>query len=161
MNKPQQLTSPQQLEAILQHIADGITVQNQTGELVYINPTAATILGYDCTTAAMEAGPATIIGKFEVFDEKEHPIPLTSLPGRRAMRGEAEPAMIIGFKHAGQTKVRWSSVKASPIYDEAGQVSHVVNVFQDITPLKDAELKLKDANKRITKLLEDVLKVDG
>lgn len=160
MNNARLLASKEQLEKILQHVADGITVQSKAGGLVYVNQSAAKIMGFSEPSEVYSVSVTDLLSRFEIMDENLQPLDIAELPGRLALKGEEEPAKIIGFRVRPHNKVSWSSVKASPIYDKPGEVGFVVNVFQDITDLKQTEIELREANNRITKLLETVLDKD-
>ena len=62
--------------------------------------------------------------------------------------------------HKSTKRIRWTKVKALPIKDDQGKTILSVTVMEDITDLKSTEQRLKDANSRITKLLEQALSVD-
>jgi PAS domain S-box-containing protein len=160
MNTTNFTATKQQLEIILEHVADGITMQDTNHQLVYLNPAAAKILGFSLPEAALAAGQEAIMSNFEIFDERKRPLALSYLPNRQALMGEAAPSRIIGYRSSADQPLRWSSVRSSPIYDRNKQIEFVVTVFQDITAIKNAELRLKDANRRITKLLENILKTE-
>jgi PAS domain S-box-containing protein len=145
--------------AILEHIVYGVVVQNMDAEIVYINPAAARMLGFSGQEEALEAGRDGILRAFRLYDENGQLMAVDRLPGRRALKGEPEPVRIIRVRSSTvpDSTWRWAWVKASSIQSDDQQLEFVVSIFQEITALKQAELGLKDANQRITKLLERVL----
>lgn len=149
-----------QLETILQSVADGITVLNSKGDFVYVNQAAAGLMGFRTPEEVLAMSSGEIMARYELLNENFQPMEYSELPGRRAMQGEEEPVKVVGFKMIHSSQLRWSSVKAKPIYGKDGKIEFAVSVFQDITKLKNTELRLKEANKRITKLLESVLDND-
>jgi PAS domain S-box-containing protein len=149
----------EQFRAILEHIVDGVVVQDMNAEIVYLNPAAAKMLRFDSQEQALKAGVDRILSGFELTDERGRPFPKEQLPGREALKGKPEPVRVVrvGVHEDGVKRWRWAWVKASPIFDERQGMEFVVTVFQEITAMKQAELGLKDANQRITRLLEEVL----
>lgn len=157
MKVSEQPHTREQLQAILESVADGITVQDTRGQLVYVNQAGAEIMGFANPEEVLAITPSEILARFELMDDQNKPMPLTELPGRKTINGHKEASKLIGFKNMGADEVRWSVVRARPIYDETGEVEFAVNVFQDITDLKNAQIRLTEANTRITKLLERTL----
>ncbi|HEX9921875.1 MAG TPA: GAF domain-containing protein, partial [Anaerolineae bacterium] len=128
-----------QLAVIMQGVADGITAQDPTGRLIYANDAAARLLGYGSAQSLLATPLPDLMDKFEVLDEWGRPFPLERLPGRLALAGELSPSAIIRFRIKATGEECWSDVKAKPIFNDAGQVELVVNIFQDITVLKQSE----------------------
>jgi PAS domain S-box-containing protein len=130
-------TSRDQLEAILAGIVDGVTVQDQSGRLVFANPAAARLIGFDDVDALLRTPSAEIIAKFDIFDENGAPFPLAHLPGRRALRGETVAPIALRFRLRGDGGERWSMVSSSPMTGPGG--SHLaISIFRDITETRRA-----------------------
>jgi PAS domain S-box-containing protein len=121
------------LEIITSSSADGITIQDATGSLIYANDAAARMSGFASGQEMQRASTEEIVGRFEILDEDGRPLPLDDLPGRRAFTGEREPEAVVRFRRRSGGGDRWALVKATPLFDQRGKVSHVVNVFVDIT----------------------------
>ena len=130
---------PANLAEILDHVGDGVTVQDGSGRLVYANAEAARALGYASAAEFLAAPIADLVARYSLFDEDEQPFPWERLPGRRALQGEREPSATIRFRDDLGGDERWSVVRSSPIVDEAGRVKFVVNVWQDATVQKRRE----------------------
>jgi signal transduction histidine kinase len=121
--------------AVLDHVADGVTVQDAGGRLVYANAAAAAALGF-ASAAEMVAVPhGDLLTHFSILDETGVPIPTAQLPGRRALAGEAEAEMTVRFRILATGAEHWSSLRATPILDAEGRVRGVVNVWHDVTEL--------------------------
>ena len=131
--------SRDEFSIILKGIADGITVQDQSGKLVYMNLPAAYAFGYNSVEEALNFSNLEILSKFEIFDEVGNPFPLDQLPGRLALQGVRNPAATVRFKYLATSEERWAIVKATPVFDASGQIVQAVNIFQDITELKRIE----------------------
>jgi PAS domain S-box-containing protein len=136
------LESPAELEAVLQQVAEGITVQDPNGVLVYANDAAARLIGFTSSAELMATPVDEVTSRFEMYDESGEPFAAERLPGRLALRG-IQSEQVIGYRTRGSSVERWSLVTSSPIFDESGQVRFAVNAFQDITPHKRAEERLR------------------
>ncbi|MET0615548.1 MAG: SpoIIE family protein phosphatase [Thermoleophilaceae bacterium] len=129
-----------QVEAILSGIADAVTAQAPDGRLLFANDAAVTLLGYDSAEALMSAPLDEIMSQYDILDERGEPFPLEALPGRRALAGEDNADTVVRFRVHDTGDERWSAVKASPIRDHEGNVTMAINVVEDITTSKRAEL---------------------
>jgi PAS domain S-box-containing protein len=129
-----------QLEAILSGIADAVTAQAPNGRLLFANDAAASTMGFASPEELMEAPLDTILDRYEVLDEEGRPFPLEALPGRRALAGEDGAESIVRFRIRATGEERWSAVKAAPIRAPSGRVTMAINVIEDITTHKRAEL---------------------
>ena len=129
-----------QLEAILRGVADAVTAQAPDGRLLFANDAAAASMGFDSPEALMNASPATIMERYDIVDERGEPFPLEALPGRRALGGEDNAETVVRFRVKETGEERWSAVKATPIRDHDGRVTMAINVIEDITTHKRAEL---------------------
>jgi PAS domain S-box-containing protein len=136
------LSSRADLEAILGQVADGITVQDGRGSLVYANDTAARLVGFGSAEELMSTPVADVLARFEMFDEDGQPFPLERLPGRLALQG-VESEQVICYRTVATGVRRWSVVRATPVFDEHGAIRYAVNAFQDVTARKQAEERLR------------------
>lgn len=121
------------LQIITSSSADGITIQDSNGRLIYANDAAARMSGFESGQEFQEAQVEQILQQYEILDENGLPFPLDELPGRRALRGEQEPEAVVRFRRRSGGEDRWALVRATPLFDDDGGVRHVVNVFVDIT----------------------------
>ena len=129
-----------QLEAILRGVADAVTAQSPDGRLLFANEAAAASMGFDSPEALMSAPIATIMDRYEILAEDGEPFPLEALPGRRALGGEDNAETVVRFRVKETGEERWSAVKATPIRDHDGDITMAINVIEDITSHKRAEL---------------------
>ena len=129
-----------QLEAILRGVADAVTAQAPDGRLLFANEAAAASMGFESPEALMNASIADIMNRYDMLDEDGEPYPLEALPGRRALAGEDGAESLVRFRIRDTGQERWSAVKATPIRDADGNVTMAINVIEDITTHKRAEL---------------------
>ena len=130
---------PDNLAVFLDHVGDGVTVQDPSGRLVYANAAAARNLGFASATEFLAAPIGEVVGRFALFDEDGQPFPVENLPGRRALQGEPESTVTVRFRVQETGEERWSIIRSSPVLDADGSVLYAVNVWQDATAQKRAE----------------------
>ena len=132
--------SREQLEAMLSGVADAVTAQTPDGRLLFANEAAVRTLGFESREALLAAPLTDLLGRYDIFDEAGRPFALTELPGRRALAGEDAPEATVRFRVRETGEERWSTIKASPVRDGDGRISMAINVIEDITAHKRAEL---------------------
>ena len=135
--------SRDQLQVILGGVADGISVQDPAGRLLYVNEAAARLVGFDTAEEFVRTPLADVMSRFEVVDEAGHPLPLTDLPGRRALLGERVEGVTLGYRVVETGEERWSLVSAAPVFDAEGRVRFSINIFRDVTDRRRAEHALR------------------
>jgi PAS domain S-box-containing protein len=129
-----------QLEAILSGVADAVTAQAPDGHLLFANEAAVSILGFNSTEELMNAPVTAIMDRYEVLDEDGREFPLAALPGRRALADGDAAEAVVRFRVRETGEERWSAVKATPIHGQDGEIRMAINVIEDITAHKRAEL---------------------
>jgi PAS domain S-box-containing protein len=152
-------SSRDELEIILGGIADGVTAQDATGQVIYANEAAARMVGYPSGRAFVKASWQEVMERFEVLDEEGRTFLLENLPGRRPLQGEEGAEEVLRFRVLGTGEERWSIVKAVPVVDQRGRVRMAVNIFRDVTERKrteDALREMREAERqRIARDLHD------
>lgn len=131
--------SRDELEIILRGVADGITVQDTTGRLIYANETAARMTGCATVDELLTTPVRELLERFEMFDDDGNPFPLDRLPGRLALQGLTAPETLIRFRVVASGQERWSLVSATPVAGTDGQPRYAINIFHDVTERKRSE----------------------
>jgi len=129
------------LEAILINVAEAITVVDRSGQTIFANQAAADLLKVASPGELTGAQPGAIMPRFLVTDEQGRELDLQSMPGRRLFAGERpEPQLVRNVVRA-TGEERWLMTRASPVADpDTGEMLYVVNVFEDVTAIKRAQL---------------------
>lgn len=112
------------LRAILEGVADGVTAEDAVGNVVYANSAATQLLD-----------PTAI----DVMDEHGAPLPNERLPAQRVLRGQPAPPLVLRSRRAHTGETRCARVKASPVFDRSGDVRLAISVIEDITEIKQVE----------------------
>ncbi len=131
--------SRDQLQAILENVADGVTAQEPGGRLVFANRAAVSAVGLSSAEEMLSAPREDVVGRFELFDDDGAPLSPDRLPGRRAIRGEIPEPMAIRFRDRQTGEERWTIVKSTPIRDDTGEVVLAISVMEDVTDHMRAE----------------------
>jgi PAS domain S-box-containing protein len=142
--------SRDQLEAILDGVADAVTVQDPDGRLVYANEAAARQLGLGSAEELLRGRAADFTKRYRLFDEHGAELPLERLPGRRALRGEDPEPVLLRYHLVESGEDLWSVVKATAVRDEHGRPILAINVIEDVTEQREREQEqrlLADAGK--------------
>ncbi len=135
--------SKEELEVILESVADAVTVRDSEGTIMYVN---------DASCRLHHCSPSELIGKthdeyknFYGRVENEHGqlVENDELPSHKIYKGAkyAEGIFKETLKKSGHTQ--WVKIKSVGIYGKDKKLQFVVNVSQDITTEKQAD-SLKD-----------------
>jgi PAS domain S-box-containing protein len=131
----------QRLAAILVNLAEAITLMDARGRMVFANQAAADLLGAGSPQELMGARPGSIMERFMVLDEQGRELKLEDMPGRRLFAGERPGPLLVRNIVRATGEERWLIVRSSAIVDpESGGVLYAVNVFENITEVKRAQL---------------------
>ncbi len=130
-----------QLTAALSTLAEAVTVQRTEGALIYANEAASRMLGFASVQELLATPVDQLVGAFETTNEDGSPLRLDELPGRQVLSGERHPKpLIVRAVNRATGAVEWRVTKASGVYDSEGDLTLVVNVIEDITEVKRAEV---------------------
>jgi len=150
-------SSRDQLRAIIEGVADGVTAQDRAGRLVFANAAAVRAVGMSSARDMIEAPRDAIVGRFEILDEDGRPFPPERLPGRRALMGETPEPAVMRYRSKETGDERWSVVKATPIRNHAGEIEMAITIMEDVTErmrAQRAERFLSQASKTLSASLD-------
>ena len=120
------------LAVILDHVGDGVTVQDSAGRLVYANA-AARALGSASPADLLATSLSELADRFSLLDKAGEPIPREQLPGAARARGRGGGRSTVRSISHATGEERWSVVRSSAVRDPSGRVLFAVNVWQDAT----------------------------
>ncbi len=131
----------QRLQAVLVNLAEAITVMDERGQMVFANQAAADLLGAVTPDELTSAQPGTVMSRFLVLDEQGRELSLESMPGYKLFAGEHPEPLLVRNIVRTTGEERWLMVRSSPVVDpESERIEYVVNVFENITEVKRAQL---------------------
>jgi len=131
------------LQSILDSMGDGVSVANEHGESVLINPVGEKILGIGVTPYNSDAW-SEVYGLF--LPDQTTLYPAAELPLVRAVRGESSDNVDLFLRNPVLPEGRWLSVTARPLIDKTGVGRGGVAVFSDITARRSAEEEIRNLN---------------
>ncbi len=130
-----------QLTAALSTLAEAVTVQRAGGALIYANEAAARMLDFASAQELLATPAEQVAAAFATTHEDGSPLRTHDLPGWRVLTGERDPEPLTVRAVDRRTgEIEWRVMKASGVYDSDGDVKLVVNVIEDISEVKRAEL---------------------
>jgi PAS domain S-box-containing protein len=132
--------SRDQLEAILQSLADGVIVQDRGGHILYANDVAARLSGFESRDDLLATPITNVVQRFTLLDQDGAPLSPDRLPAQRVFAGEATPEAIIQFHPADGGEDRWSLTRARAV----GSVNPprlVISIFQDLTESRREQIR--------------------
>ena len=132
--------SRDELQAILDGVADAVTAQGRMDHLVFANQAAVDSFGYDSLEQLLATPMREIVEKFEFEDGDGNPFPVEELPGRKALAGDPapEPALTRFRVKGSHQPHRWVRVKALPVFDPNGEAVLAINIMEDVTEEREA-----------------------
>ncbi len=139
-------------DLVLSGLADGVTVQDAQGQLLYVNDAAARICGFADAETMLAMPPGEIFQRFALLDEHGAPVDSEQLPGRRALAGESPKPMLLSVRHLATGRTWWTMVRAHAIADRGGLPELAVNIWYDATQeqkQRSAARTLADASSRL------------
>ncbi len=131
-----------QLGVALGSLDEAVTVMDAAGRTMYANDAAVALLGFDDATDLYAARPGELMELFDVYDESGARLRIEDMPSSRvvATGADAEPMLVRNVVRA-TGEERWLRQRVTPISDEEGRLMRLVNVIEDVTELKLAELR--------------------
>ena len=131
----------QRLDRILDSMAEAVTVHDATGQTVYANQAAVRLLGAGSVDEVLSAAPGALSARFIITHEDGSPVEIDEFPGRRLVAGAEDPAPLLTRSvHRATGREHWILTKATLVRDDDGSPL-AVNVLEDVTEAKDAELR--------------------
>jgi len=131
----------QRLQAVLGNLAEAITMEDDSGHVVFANQAAADLLRVASPEEVTAARPGELLERFLIIDEQGRELAPPDMPGRRLFAGEQPAALLVKSVVRATGEERWLVVRASPASDPvSARVLYAVTVFEDITGVKRAEL---------------------
>jgi GAF domain-containing protein len=144
--------------AALDTLDEAVTMNGPDGRTVYVNDAAVRLLKARSADELVNGEVGEISARFALYDEAGRPLDFRALPAFRALAGEDDPpALLVRNVVRATGEERWLLNKVSVLRDARGHVDRVVNVIEDLTEIKQAELRerlLAEASRALSRSLE-------
>lgn len=121
------------LDVLFMHASEAVTIQDQSGGIIYANDRAATLLGLTSGEEMLTRPAGAFLAPFDLIDPTGEPLDPERLPGRQVLRGEPVAEQVVGYRDRESGETRWSRIRSSPVKDDSGRVVWAINFFSDIT----------------------------
>ncbi|HEU4582299.1 MAG TPA: PAS domain S-box protein [Polyangiaceae bacterium] len=131
------------LEIVLEGVADGITVEDRTGRIVFANSAAARIWGYATGNQLTQALPAEVQARFELLDAEGQPLGSEQLPARRVFAGSEAPNALLHVRERHSQRDWWLLVRAGAVLDAHGAPELAISIWHDVTARHRHEVQAK------------------
>lgn len=130
------------LKSVLDSMADGVLVADESGKMVLLNPAIGQMVGPGGTeTPRSEWGE-----RFGIYRPGTDTLyPSDEMPLSRAMRGETVDGIELYVRNAYKPEGMFVNVSVRPLKDDSGAIKGGVAVVRDITQAKSAEAALRQA----------------
>jgi PAS domain-containing protein len=157
--RAQRLTrTERRLTSALDALGEAVTVMASDGWIVYANDAAVSLLRAGSREELLNAPPGGVMARFAVFDEHGRALDRTQLPGYRLLHGATEaPPLLVRNVVLATGEERWLLNKATLVHGDGPQGASVVNVIEDVTAIKRAELRerlLSEATAELSRSLD-------
>jgi signal transduction histidine kinase len=129
--------SGSKLESVLRAIRDAVIVESVTGEIVWANEAAATMLGVRDSTELLH-GAIDGFGRV-LIDESGRPLEPTDLPAARLRRSESVGTGLVGLRDGERGRPRWAAVSASIVDGTEDEPRLVATIWRDVTDDRSRE----------------------
>jgi PAS domain S-box-containing protein len=123
----------------LDNLADSVTIHDSRGKLLYVNQATVKLMGAESREEVLAAEPGAWQADISNYDEHGRPIDIQEMPGRQVFQCKCETELLLRSVNSHGVS-RWIRIKAAPLFDEDGNVAAAVNVSEDVTDVKEAEL---------------------
>lgn len=140
-----------ELRAIIDNVGEGISVADSTG-IILVNKMGQTIAG----RSGIQLSPEEWSARFHIYyPDGKRPFPSEKLPLFKALNGESSDDVEILIKTSEFPEGRKLIVTGRPVVKEDGNILGVV-VYRDVTEWRKLEEKLRESEKYLKTILENL-----
>ena len=135
--------SESQLKQFIEAIPAGVSIHDTSGKVLYFNQTGKRLLDLENIPDATLAEIAEV---YQIY-RRNQPYPTEELPAFRALQGETVFVEDLELHRDGEFIP--FEVRATPIFDESGNIIYAINIFSNIAQRKQSEKLLTDYNRTL------------
>lgn len=147
-----------ELEVILNGVAEGISAQDASGQIVFANRAAAAMVNQPDARAILGSRSlfSQIQGQYTLLGEDDQPLPAAQSPGAHVFETGQSAETVFSLSRPDSDERRWFQLRSSPVLDKDGSVRLVVKIFRDITANRQIERQRSESEARIRKILDNL-----
>ncbi|HEX2128969.1 MAG TPA: SpoIIE family protein phosphatase [Solirubrobacterales bacterium] len=127
------------MDTVMSIVDEAVVIQGSAGELVFANPAAARMLGFESSAQAIGTPTKRIREQFLVRDEHGRELDAEALVSTRASTDPLPEMQTLRVTERVTGRERWTRTKAKPVRGAAGETLYWVTVIEDVTDVKRAE----------------------
>lgn len=139
------VSDEQRLRSLMAALGEGVIMRDTAGQVILHNAAAARMFGLtdeQMSRSRLDHAPVRYLR------EDGAPYPVDELPPMRTLNDGDGHSGLLGIE-LDDGRIRWLWAHSKPVLDDAGETSAVVTSLADITRLRDAETRLRLADKAI------------
>jgi PAS domain S-box-containing protein len=133
--------SEQRLRAIVDSLAEAITIRGRDDHVIYANRAALERLGIDTVEQLAAADPQALMVPYKTFAEDGSELSMEDLPSVRLLRGETPEPLLMRTLELDSGEERWVLLKATAVRDVRGEIEAAVTIIEDVTASKRMQLR--------------------
>jgi len=133
-----------QLQSILNNLTEGLVVADLNGDLIYWNPAAVAMYGFNDATEGQRS-LKDLVDTFELTTDSGEVVPVTEWPLARILRGENLHGFELRVRRLDQVWQRAFSYSGTLTQDHQGKPVLGILIISDVTARKDFEEALIQA----------------
>lgn len=144
------------LYAIIDSIADGISVRDSDGHLVMVNKKLVQDMGYADAKSLLNDSIYRRHGRFTMYNTQGELMLYDQLPHKQVFAENRTIETTLRGRNNQSGEDRWYSLRVSPVHDQKGKARYVVSIIHDITSLRRAEELETESIKRVRDVLDNI-----
>lgn len=131
--------SRDQLQVILEGVADGIMMEDINGTILYANRAIANFFGYNFQDELVNKQLSYVLRKLGLTDEFGTTILSKNFPSRKISEKNTDIQSVISYRQRGKKLMHWATVRSKAIYAENQHVQYIITIFHDTTEQIESE----------------------
>ncbi len=127
------------MDNVMSLLDEAVVIHDAQGELIFANPAAKTLMGFEPSEDPTIMSMAEIEKRFQVRAEDGRRLAAEAVLGQRALSDTADGPLVVRAMVEDSHRERWLVTRAKPIMGPDGQPLYSVTAMEDVTALKRAE----------------------
>ncbi len=135
--------SEQRLAAVVNALAEAVTIRGRDNHLMYANQAALDRLGFGSVEELRNADPRMVMLAYDTVDESGRAVTMDDLPSVKLLRGERAEPLLLHYVKRQTGEEKWVLLKATAVQSPDGSVDAAVTIIEDVTATRRATLRLE------------------